>query len=468
MALYHAAGRRLVSSPLMSSRRRHWIEHGHNDLKKLNCVFTRVHWPQERRVLDYCDRHGILIQLEVPAWGPRTFEGMKNEPSAELLDNGLEQLREMIARDRNHPSVFAWGLCNEVNGQNPPAQQFVRALAREARRLDPHRLLTYASHSLRKTPERDVAGELDFISWNQYYESWVKGTVEDMRRNLLEIRAAFPSKPVVIAEYGYCECAPGRDAGDAGRIGILRRHTAVFRGYPWVAGLIFFCYNDYRTHIGDKGLGVMKQRVHGVVDLYGARKPSFEALRAESSPVEALHVAARPPAFEVRVRARGQLHRHVLAHHPLDVIGWDGYLYPWIFNIGDFEPITGRVHQPPPVHQTFEGWNFVVCSFVPRLFDYHPQAIPAPYAHSNVNSDEVIYYVDGNFMSRKGVEVGSFTLHPSGLPHGPHPGTMEASIGAQATQELAVMVDTFRPLQVAVQALEFEDDGYAYSWYTPA
>lgn len=172
--------------------------------------------------------------------------------------------------------------------------------------------------------------------------------------------------------------------------------------------------------------------------------------------------------FEVRVRARGQLHRHVLAHHPLDVIGWDGYLYPWIFNIGDFEPITGRVHQPPPVHQTFEGWNFVVCSFVPRLFDYHPQAIPAPYAHSNVNSDEVIYYVDGNFMSRKGVEVGSLTLHPSGLPHGPHPGTMEASIGAKATQELAVMVDTFRPLQVAVQALEFEDDGYAYSWYTPA
>ena len=172
--------------------------------------------------------------------------------------------------------------------------------------------------------------------------------------------------------------------------------------------------------------------------------------------------------FEVRVRARNQLHRHILKHHPLDVIGWDGYLYPWIFNIGDFEPITGRVHQPPPVHQTFEGWNFVVCSFVPRLFDYHPEAIPVPYAHSNVNSDEVIYYVDGNFMSRKGVEVGSFTLHPSGLPHGPHPGTLEAAIGAKETKELAVMVDTFRPLQVATQALEFEDDNYAYSWYVPA
>jgi homogentisate 1,2-dioxygenase len=169
--------------------------------------------------------------------------------------------------------------------------------------------------------------------------------------------------------------------------------------------------------------------------------------------------------FEVRVRARGELHRHILAHHPLDVIGWDGYVYPWIFNIGDFEPITGRVHQPPPVHQTFEGWNFVICSFVPRLFDYHPEAVPAPYAHSNVNSDEVIYYVDGNFMSRKGVEIGSFTLHPSGLPHGPHPGTMEASIGAKETKELAVMVDTFRPLRVAVQALEFEDEHYPYSWY---
>jgi homogentisate 1,2-dioxygenase len=169
--------------------------------------------------------------------------------------------------------------------------------------------------------------------------------------------------------------------------------------------------------------------------------------------------------FEVRVRARDQLHQHVLAHHPLDVIGWDGYLYPWIFNIGDFEPITGRIHQPPPVHQTFEGWNFVVCSFVPRLYDYHPEAIPVPYAHSNVNSDEVLYYVEGNFMSRKGIEVASFTLHPSGLPHGPHPGTLEASIGAKETKELAVMVDTFRPLQVAVQALEFEDEQYAYSWY---
>ncbi len=168
--------------------------------------------------------------------------------------------------------------------------------------------------------------------------------------------------------------------------------------------------------------------------------------------------------FEVRVKARNELHRHILAQHPLGVVGWDGYLYPWVFNINDFEPITGRVHQPPPVHQTFDAHNFVVCSFCPRLFDYHPLAIPAPYNHSNVNSDEVLYYVDGDFMSRRGVELGDWTLHPSGLPHGPQPGATEASIGKKETQELAVMVDTFRPLRVSEQALPLEIPEYAYSW----
>jgi homogentisate 1,2-dioxygenase len=169
-------------------------------------------------------------------------------------------------------------------------------------------------------------------------------------------------------------------------------------------------------------------------------------------------------SFEVRVKARHHLTRHELDHHPLDVIGWDGYLYPWIFNIHDYEPITGLIHQPPPVHQTFEGWNFVVCSFVPRLFDYHPKAIPAPYSHSNVNSDEVIYYCDGDFMSRKGIDRCDITLHPSGLPHGPQPGATEASIGKERTDELAVMVDTFRPLHVAVPALELEKPEYMDSW----
>jgi homogentisate 1,2-dioxygenase len=168
--------------------------------------------------------------------------------------------------------------------------------------------------------------------------------------------------------------------------------------------------------------------------------------------------------FEVRVKSRDRITRHVLDHHPLDVVGWDGYLFPWIFNIGDYEPVTGSLHQPPPVHQTFEGWNFVVCSFVPRLYDYHPQSIPAPYNHSNVNSDEVIYYCEGDFMSRTGIDQYDITLHPSGLPHGPQPGATEASIGKERTDELAVMVDTFKPLHVTVPALEIEKPEYMDSW----
>lgn len=181
------------------------------------------------------------------------------------------------------------------------------------------------------------------------------------------------------------------------------------------------------------------------------------------------HVQPQTPkgVFPVLVKARGGYTTLHLNHHPFDVVGWDGYVYPYALNIEDFEPITGRVHQPPPVHQTFEGHNFVVCSFVPRMFDYHPLAIPAPYNHSNINSDEVLYYVRGNFMSRRGVEVGSITLHPSGIAHGPHPGTAEASIGKQETQELAVMMDTFRPLKVLKPALAVEDERYMYSWIEP-
>jgi homogentisate 1,2-dioxygenase len=171
--------------------------------------------------------------------------------------------------------------------------------------------------------------------------------------------------------------------------------------------------------------------------------------------------------FTIQVRIRGRLTAYHYRHHPFDVVGWDGYLFPYIFNIGDFEPITGRVHQPPPVHQTFAGRNYVVCSFVPRKFDYHPLAIPAPYNHSNINSDEVIYYVAGNFMSRRGVEISSFTLHPGGIAHGPHPGTIEASIGKESTEELAVMVDTFHPLNLTREASRLEDEAYPYSWLPP-
>jgi len=168
--------------------------------------------------------------------------------------------------------------------------------------------------------------------------------------------------------------------------------------------------------------------------------------------------------FEVRIKKQGRYTSYWYEHHPFDVVGWDGYLYPWIFNIKNFEPITGRVHQPPPVHQTFEGNNYVVCSFCPRKYDYHPKSIPAPYAHSNVDSDEVLYYVKGDFMSRKGVDEASITQHPGGIPHGPHPGKYEGSIGKEATDEYAVMIDTFYPLHLTTEAKKLDDESYPYSW----
>lgn len=168
--------------------------------------------------------------------------------------------------------------------------------------------------------------------------------------------------------------------------------------------------------------------------------------------------------FLMKVKKENMLHQYIYASHPFDVVGWDGYNFPYAFNIKNFEPITGRVHQPPPVHQTFETGAFVICSFVPRLYDYHPQAIPAPYNHSNIDSDEVLYYVDGDFMSRNNIEKGAITLHPAGIPHGPHPGAYERSIGQEKTEELAVMVDTFKPLKLTQQALELENPGYALSW----
>jgi homogentisate 1,2-dioxygenase len=168
--------------------------------------------------------------------------------------------------------------------------------------------------------------------------------------------------------------------------------------------------------------------------------------------------------FRLVIKQSNALTEVVLDHHPLDVVGWDGYYYPWALSIHDFEPIVGSLHQPPPVHQTFQSDNFVVCSFVPRLFDFHPQAVPVPYNHSNVMSDEVLFYANAEFMSRKGIEYASLTLHPGGLPHGPQPGRVEESLGKTKTDELAVMLDTFHPLHVSSQALRFEDPNYARSW----
>ena len=168
--------------------------------------------------------------------------------------------------------------------------------------------------------------------------------------------------------------------------------------------------------------------------------------------------------FLVKIKRDNMIWPYHFATHPFDLIGWDGYHYPFTFSIHDFEPVTGRIHQPPPVHQTFETPSFVVCAFVPRLFDYHPESIPVPYNHSNVDSDEVLYYVDGDFMSRNNIKQGNITLHPTGIVHGPHPGAVERSLGAKETKELALMVDTFHPLKITRQAFAIEDPEYYRSW----
>ena len=168
--------------------------------------------------------------------------------------------------------------------------------------------------------------------------------------------------------------------------------------------------------------------------------------------------------FLIKIKKEDTMYDYVYAHHPFNVVGWDGYNFPYAFSIHNFEPITGRVHQPPPVHQTFETQAFAICSFVPRMYDYHPDAIPSPYNHSNIDSDEVLYYVDGDFMSRKSVVKGQITLHPGGIPHGPHPGSVEKSIGKEKTDELAVMIDPFRPLMLTEHAIEIEDESYHKSW----
>jgi beta-glucuronidase len=294
-----------------------WITHDHDDLKHLNCVFTRVHWPQDKRVLDYCDRHGILMQSEIPAWGWDTFGGMGAEPDADIMENGLAQLREMITRDRNHPSVAVWGLCNEIGGQNPPAYQFAKRMLEEAKRLDHNRLCSYASNSLDETPERDVAGLMDFIETNEYFGSWAPGSPEAVAKHLDKLHAAFPGKPVVVSEYGYCACTEDRPEGDQKRIEILRSHDAAIRSKDFVGGTIFFCYNDYRTHVGDRGVGALQQRVHGVVDLYGSQKASYEVLRHESSPIESLNLEKHLNAFHFRLRTRHDVPMYILRGYKL-------------------------------------------------------------------------------------------------------------------------------------------------------
>jgi beta-glucuronidase len=326
-----------------------WIESNHRDMKELNCVFTRVHWAQDRRVLDFCDRHGILMQEEVPAWGPETFSKTSDEVQQALEQNGLEQLREMIQRDRNHPCIVAWGLCNEVDGKNPRTRQFARIVSAEARRLDPYRLQTYASNTLGSDPGADMAGEFDFISTNEYYGSWAPGGPADVAAHLDGIRRAFPNKPIVVSEYGWCECQPSIMPGDENRVFIVNSHTEVIRKFPEVAGAIYFDYNDYRTLVGDKGAGAMRQRVHGVVDLYGNRKPSFGALRLQASPIETVTLRKSGEGrYEFEIRTRQLLPGYTLR----------GYSLRWLAYGYDDLPMDGGKTELADLHpgssQTYE------------------------------------------------------------------------------------------------------------------
>lgn len=314
-----------------------WIDANHRDMKELNCVFTRVHWPQDKRVLEFCDRNGILMQEEVPAWGPMTFGKVDAALLSQLTANGLDQLREMMARDRNHPCIVSWGLCNEVDGKNPNSRAFAHALAKEARAADPSRLLTYASHSLREHPEEDMAGDFDFISANEYFGSWYPGGAPELRAHLEDLRRAFPSKPIVISEYGWCECQAKIPPGDQNRVKIVNDHTEVMRQSDVVAGAIYFDYNDYRTIVGDHGTGALRQRVHGVVDVYSNRKPSFDALRIQASPVEQLVLSPAGDAWELKLVTRKRLPAYALR----------GYAARWLFYGYDDLPMDGRIDQLP-------------------------------------------------------------------------------------------------------------------------
>jgi beta-galactosidase len=316
-----------------------WIEANHRDMKELNCVFTRVHWAQDKRVLEFCDRHGILMQEEVPAWGSFTFDKTSDDMQSKLEENGVDQLREMFVRDRNHPCLVSWGLCNEVDGKNPRTRAFAHKVADEARKLDKSRLLTYASHTLNEDPASDMAGDFDFISTNEYYGSWYPGGPQELRAHIDRIRKAFPGKPIVISEYGWCECQPSIPPGDESRVTVVNSHTEVLREFPEVAGAIYFDYNDYRTLVGDQGEGAFRQRVHGVVDLYANRKPSFDALRKQSSPIERASIDQTATGFQLRLTTRASLPAYTLR----------GYSIRWIAYGYDDLPMDGAMNLLSPL-----------------------------------------------------------------------------------------------------------------------
>jgi beta-galactosidase len=259
-----------------------------SDMKRLNCVLTRFHWQQDDSTLEFLDREGMLAQEEIPTWGGATR-------LEQLGDIQLIQMNEMILPHYNHPSIYAWGLCNEIAGQSAAGHKFVMDGIAIAKKLNPQRLLTYASNTVHQNPKKDASQYVDFIEWNEYFESWMGGNVSNLAWNIDAITKAYPDKTMVISEYGLCECDPKNPTGDAKRIEILRTHTDEFRKTKSIAGAIFFCYNDYRTHMGDKDKGAFRQRVHGIVDLLNRPKPSWQALREESSPIKSITITAQEP-----------------------------------------------------------------------------------------------------------------------------------------------------------------------------
>jgi beta-galactosidase len=268
------------------------------DMKNLNCVLTRFHWQQDDGIFEFMDREGMLVQEEIPTWGG----GTRLE---QLGDIQQMQMQEMILPHYNHPSIYAWGLCNEIAGQNNTGHKFVKDGIAIARELNPQRLLTYASNTVHQNPKKDASQYVDFIEWNEYFGSWMGGNVSTLARHIGEIANAYPDKTIVISEYGLCECAPKNPVGDANRIEILRTHTNEFRKSKSIAGAIFFCYNDYRTHIGDKDRGVFKQRIHGVVDLLDQPKTSWQVLREESSPIKSITITPQEPnSFNIDILTR--------------------------------------------------------------------------------------------------------------------------------------------------------------------
>jgi beta-galactosidase len=308
------------------------------DMKNLNCILSRFHWQQDESVFDFCDSEGMLLQEEIPAWGG--FEALDA-----VREIQKSQTEEMIRAHFNHPSIYAWGLCNEIRSREISGHAFVRRGIDFARALDPRRLLTFASNQLEQTPEKDASGLVDFIEWNDYYESWYGGTLASVGANLDSIVKAFPSKSIVISEYGLCECSPENPVGDPRRIEIMKTHTDAYRRHNAVAGAIFFDYNDYRTHMGDKSGGAFRQRVHGVVDLMGRRKPSWEALKREMSPVHSIAIGDTQKtgdSTEVRITVRTRSLENDMPAYTLR-----GYLLIWTaLNVLEQPVESGKVRLP--------------------------------------------------------------------------------------------------------------------------